>query len=86
MLTRNSFNVADLRATKIYDVYRVGSQWPWFEPEHLVDSMVLESEVNGVAITWSERGHTFNSATSVIRPRGPANELSKTNVFAPFTC
>ena len=41
MLTSNSFNVVDLRPTKIHDVYRVGSQWPWFEPEHLVDSMVL---------------------------------------------
>ena len=41
MLTSNSFNVVDLRATKIHDVDRVSSQWPWLEPEHLDDSMVL---------------------------------------------
>jgi hypothetical protein len=76
----------DLGAAQIHDMGRCGIQGPRFEPEHLIDPVVLIQRHSMRYDDLITRTYlTFRSETSVTRLRGPAREGSSTRVFAPFT-
>ena len=85
-LTGDDLDTTNARMTDIHHICCGRSQRTRLEPEHLVYSLVLSTNIRPTQSCCEERevGLTFGRDTSVTRPNGPAIELSSAGVFAPL--